>query len=121
MKLTIYGAPRTKKNHGFVAKVGGRRLHMPSKAWQIWMKTAEIVYAGGVAGPITTPVNCCAIFYRHALVGDAVGYYQGLADLLEKRDVVADDRFIISWDGSELRKDKDNPRVDVELTPVEES
>ena len=127
MKLTIYGAPRTKKNHGYVAVAGGRKFHMPSKAWQKWEKTAEVFYGGHRLGPhawpypIDSPVNCCAFFYRDRNTGDAVGYYQGLADLLQKRGIVANDKWIVSWDGSRLRKDKDNPRVEVELVPVEES
>ncbi|HUT87684.1 MAG TPA: hypothetical protein VMX15_06340 [Candidatus Heimdallarchaeota archaeon] len=141
MKLTIYGAPRTKKNHGYVAvttdKLGRkRRTHQPSKAWQKWAKTAVIETSTedrdvfGVswgAIQISVPVNCCAIFYcdRKSRTGkpisDAVGHYQGLADLLERRGIVADDCWIVSWDGSRVRYDKDNPRVEVELVPVEES
>ncbi len=127
MKLTIYGAPRTKKNHGYTAKVRGRdgrtrRYHMPSAAWQKWAKTASIEGWDPVPAmwTIAHPINCQAIFYRDATRGDAVGYYQGLADLLEQRGVVADDRWIVSWDGSRLDKDKDNPRVEVELVSVED-
>lgn len=129
MKLTIYGAPRTKKNHGYVAvttdKLGRkRRTHQPSVAWKRWAKTAtistEVEFGPDRCATIICPVNCCAIFYRDRNVGDAVGYYQGLADLLEKRGIVANDKFITQWDGSRLRKDKDNPRVEVELVPVEE-
>jgi hypothetical protein len=58
------------------------------------------------------------LFYRDAERGDAVGYYQGLADLLEKRGVVANDRLIMSWDGSRLLKDSANPRVELTLEEV---
>ena len=63
-------------------------------------------------------LNCAAIFYRDANRGDANGYYQGLADALEAAGVLADDRWLVQWDGSRLRKDKDRPRIEVTLTAV---
>jgi hypothetical protein len=47
-----------------------------------------------------------------------VGYYQGLADLLESRGILANDKHIVSWDGSRLLKDAARPRVELILTPV---
>jgi len=65
--------------------------------------------------PITDEVNCRALFYRDALRGDAVGYYQALADALEEAGIVKNDRLIVSWDGSRLLKDADIPRIEVTL------
>ena len=65
---------------------------------------------------VDSPHNCRALFYRDAARGDAVGYYQGLADLLEKRGVISNDKWLVSWDGSRLEIDKENPRVEVTLT-----
>lgn len=64
------------------------------------------------------PINCAAIFYRDADRGDAVGYYQGLADALEAAGVVADDKWIKQWDGSRLAKDAGRPRIEVTLTAI---
>lgn len=119
-QLTISGAPRTKKNHGSVIQRGKRRFHIPSAAWSRWVAAADIFWNGGRLGALSQPlidesVNCRALFYRDADRGDAVGYYQGLADLLEKRGIVADDRQIVSWDGSRLLKDATNPRVELTL------
>jgi Holliday junction resolvase RusA-like endonuclease len=70
--------------------------------------------------PLTTAkVRCAAVFYRDADRGDAVGYYQGLADLLEKRGVLANDKQIADWNGSELRKDAQRPRVELTLEVLE--
>jgi len=66
--------------------------------------------------PLARPVNVGAIFYRQTACGDAVGYYQALADWLEGAGVVENDRWITSWDGSRMRKDSANPRVDVEIS-----
>ena len=69
----------------------------------------------GLRRPIAASVSCSAIFYRDADRGDLVGYMQGLADLLEKRGILKNDRQIVSWDGSRLALDRDNPRVEVLL------
>ena len=68
---------------------------------------------------LAQPLNCAAIFYRDANRGDANGYYQGLADALEAAGVLANDKWIIQWDGSRLRKDKNRPRIEVTLTAVD--
>ena len=124
IRLTVTGAPRTKKNSGRIDTRRGRPILFPSKAWEKWLKTAIIVssvYPGSTSPParpphhLAYPVNCRAIFYRDRRIGDAVGYYQGLADLLEKRGVVKDDKWIVSWDGSRLDCDRERPRVEVEL------
>lgn len=66
--------------------------------------------------PLERPMNCAATFYRDRTTGDAVGYYQGLADLLEKRGIIRNDSQIVSWDGSRLAKDAENPRTEIVLT-----
>jgi len=67
---------------------------------------------------LAQPLNCAAIFYRDADRGDAVGYYQALADSLEAAGVVADDKWIKQWDGSRLAKDANRPRIEVVLTAL---
>ncbi|SRR5258706_359776 len=129
--LVVDGAPRTKKTSNILAKAGrrGRGIVLPSKAWTAWTKSAKIEVDVGVQVPCWQPialmqpvhskVNCRAFFYREADRGDAVGYYQGLADLLQKRTVVVNDRQIISWDGSRLLKDAARPRVELWLEAIE--
>lgn len=108
----------------------------PSKQWRNWVKETSFGWIAPYPWiPIREPVNCMAIFYRQKNIGDAVGFYQALADLLEicqdckqkKRKcqcyqfgarVLDDDKWIVSWDGSRLSKDKDNPRIEVLLTDV---
>ena len=122
--FTVLGAPRTKKNHGDRWKPAGsnRTLTVPSKAWRAWLATVGFQLQDGHirrrftdGETLRFPVNCQAIFYRDALRGDAVGYYQGLADLLEKTGVVKNDAQIVSWDGSRLLVDRKNPRTEVTL------
>ena len=133
LRLTVHGAPRTKKTSNRLVRAGGRHRVLPSKAWESWVKSARIQRVDApltrYRGPFVThwifgtlpdrPYNCAALFYRDADRGDAVGYYQGLADLLERVGVLSNDKFITSWDGSRLLVDRENPRVEITLTPLE--
>jgi len=121
LMLTLYGAPRTKKTSNQLQKFGGRLKVVPSAAWMEWR---DKVKASGDVEPWMRlkdqPCNCTALFYRDANRGDAVGLYQGLADVLEEVGVVSNDRWIVSWDGSRMLLDRVNPRVIVTLTKVEQ-
>jgi hypothetical protein len=124
LALTIWGVPRTKKNSGRIVPRGRRHIILPSEAWETWCKQVVPQIRQALAGagmqPIAHPVNCRALFYRDALRGDPVGFYQGLADLLEHGGVVANDKWIVSWDGSRLLKDAERPRVELVLEPTGE-
>ncbi len=155
MKLTVHGEPRTKKTHNQTILVGrqlaawlrpllslpdkhlarailNRVKVIPSKAHREWVKDSRIEFHQ--EGPLSLPLldqpyNCKAIFYRSRRIGDAVGFYQGLADLLQDKNISAtrgvvlnvltDDKWIQTWDGSRLEIDRAKPRVEVELTPME--
>jgi len=124
--------PRTKKNSRVHAKVRGRTVPLPSKVYRkmeadvlVWARTSSVLDPARVSGPwgystleLAQPLNCEATFYRDADRGDAVGYYQGLADALEAAGVVADDKWIKQWDGSRLAKDAGRPRIEVTLTAI---
>jgi hypothetical protein len=118
MRLVIHGAPRTKKTSNRVMKFGGRLKVVPSEAWCAWRDIAVQQIAGRRAP--AGPLNCTALFYRAARVGDATGFYQGLADVLQEAGVVTDDKHIVAWDGSRLLADSRNPRVELTLTPLEQ-
>lgn len=68
--------------------------------------------------PKTVKLNCRALFFRDANAGDAVGYYQGLADVLQEAGILQDDVSIVSWDGTRLTKDANDPRVELVLEEV---
>lgn len=126
--VTVLGAPRTKKTHNQLWRVKGKVRVAPSRAWLLWIATARIrwrsahhpetIWARSARPLLDWPVNCQAIFFRDANRGDAVGYYQGLADLLERYNVVPNDALLVSWDGSRLAIDQDDPRVEILFTPV---
>lgn len=133
ISFTIPGKPRTKKNSGWRTKYGGKQ--MPSKAYLQWDSDAQkhllkwavrneeflnwCSYNRYGPDPCSAmPMNCQAIFYRDALRGDAVGYYQALADTLQKFGLVKNDSLIEQWDGSRLLKDAKNPRIEVTLETI---
>lgn len=124
--------PRTKKNSRVHAKVRGRTVPLPSDAYRemeagivAWCAAQNVRFsvvtllAKLQALRLAQPLNCAAIFYRDALRGDAVGYYQALADALESAGVLSDDKWIVQWDGSRLAKDAKRPRIEVTLTALD--
>jgi hypothetical protein len=137
ISITVFGAPRTKKNSPQIVPALGRSVLIPSEAYKEWfreaMKQAAIIRsqlaAAGLELPVTGPVNVRALFYRDRNIGDTCGYYQALGDWLQaprvsKRGkrirngagIIEDDRQIASWDGSRLRKDAENPRIEIEIS-----
>jgi hypothetical protein len=145
MKLTITAigkdglivAPKTKKNSSKIIPHLKHAILVPSDAYTKWERAAIRALVGegiikrgppSVKGkptyrvqavkPIDYPVNCRALIYRDALRGDAVGFYQAVGDFLQLAGVVANDKFIVSWDGSRLLKDATRPRVELELERV---
>lgn len=128
-QFVIPGAPRTKKTSNRIVRCGKFPKVLPSLAFIEWNKVAQMALACHRAQtnldhpdwktyPLEYPVNCCALFYRDALRGDACNYYEALADALEEAGIVENDKLIISWDGSRLLKDAANPRIDVTLEAV---
>lgn len=96
--------------------------------WSSWRrltrkKKAEARKVTGAPVALLAPVamNCRALFYvERDWNGDAVGYYQAVADALEAWGVVPNDKWITSWDGSRIRIDAARPRVEVTLTLAED-
>lgn len=128
LRLILPSAPRTKKTSNRIFFLGrrcpacARGAHakvMPSEAWENWCnRLVPQIKTALPPGwkPIDFAVNCAALFYQDVDRADACGLYQGLADLLQHAGVVANDRFIRTWNGSEALKDATNPRVELVLT-----
>lgn len=122
LRFQLPGAPMTKKNHQQILRTrDGRSFVAPSPEWQRYerdslARLSEFVVQVGEYLPIDYPVQVMALFYRQANVGDLNNYQAGLADLLQAAQILADDKFIDSWDGSRKLKDAAAPRVEVEIT-----
>lgn len=116
--LTIPGPPRTKKTSNRILRFGRFNKIIPSRAFLAYQNAAlwHLKQTLGHRDPIRTPCNVAAVFYRDANHGDATGFYQALADILEAAHVIENDRLIQTWDGSRLELDRANPRVELTIT-----
>lgn len=123
LHCVVPGVPRTKKTSNRIVRAGAFHKVLPSKAFQVWNEMAQIHLARvRSASPIWLrdsrgfTLNCRALIYRDALRGDAVGFYQAIADALQDSGLIENDKLIVSWDGSRLLKDAKNPRVEITLS-----
>ena len=118
MKLTILGAPRTKKTSQRIVrnKATGRMFVMSSTSSKGWEKSAILQLQAQWKQPaFAEPVNLRAVFYRERATGDLSNFLSALCDALERGGVVANDRLICGFDGCRLDKDAANPRVELEV------
>jgi len=120
LSFVIEGKPRTKKNSGRIFTNGRRPRILPSAAFAEWNAIAQPQLAkvrseSKVPLPIACDVNVRALFIRDRKVGDAVNYYEALADALEEGGILVNDVQIKQWDGTRLLADKMNPRVIVTI------
>lgn len=118
----INSDPATKKTSQTIVTKGRPRI-LQSKSYRRWEKEAELVWIKPThtrkQTPIDYEINCTALIYRRRKVGDSDNYYAAVADLLQKRRVVDNDKYIKSWNYSVLSVDKVNPRVELILTPYD--
>lgn len=129
MKFVIQGCPRSKKNSQQLVHVPVkgtskvRNIPIPSAAykqyrtdfaWQIpWYAKKE---------PIKTPVNVKCVYYMDTRRKvDLTNLNEAVHDILVDAGVLEDDNrnIVASTDGSRVYYDKQNPRVEIEITPAE--
>lgn len=132
MKFTIPVKPRTKKNHmQLVTLKNGRQMMLPSKAYKNFEKevlnyVAEnplvIKSTEEFKLPIQDRINLKCTFYKEKdYKSDLAGYLQAIQDALVKAGVIADDnhKIIETTNGSKVKLDRENPRIEVEITRKE--
>lgn len=120
MKFTIDGPPATKKNGMRPWKRGNRTFLIPSETATSWARSAvQQLQAQLCANPIDYPVSLNAQIFRKKRTGDLGNYLAAICDALESSEIVENDKWILSFDGSRLRSDTCNPRVEIELTEME--
>ena len=116
IRIILYGDPRTKKNN---ARIYGRKL-LPSKAFCDY--EGECLYQLlPVREKIDYPVNLKAVYYMQTRRKvDLVNLLEGTCDILVKAGILEDDnsKIVASHDGSRVRYDKSDPRVEVELERI---
>lgn len=117
-RTTIVGQPRVKKNGQHVAFNNGKPRKYNTPAYAKWLQAAnrQLNYQILPARPIDQPVILlCTFFMQTKGLVDLSALYEGIQDLLVKREILADDnsRIIIGHDGSRVYYDKDNPRMEI--------
>ena len=116
------GSIRSKKNSKRPIYVGGknqpkRLMLLPSSAFQKWERMAKASalsqgrYDPGLEGK---PVQVQVTAYIKGTMPDLSGVLESVGDLLEGL-AYNDDKQIVSWDGSRVYRDKDNPRTIVSV------
>ena len=122
MRLTLYGAPISKKNSQQIVRIGNRPGLVQSKPYRQYEKDCLKQIAGNLVQGINTPVNVKCLYYmptRRRV--DLVNLLEATDDVLVKAGVLEDDnsRIVVGHDGSRVMWDKVNPRVEIEITEVQ--
>lgn len=125
IRIIIYGNPVTKKNSQRILKnkKTGRNFIAPSEKYVQYEKDAWpfIVKARASGRMIDSPVNVKCIFYMNSHRRcDLVNLLEAVDDILVHYHVVKDDcaDIIAAHDGSRVRYDKDEPRVEITIDEV---
>lgn len=121
MRFTIPGNPVTKKNHQRILKTrDGRSFVAPSSQYKAyeemcgWFVPKE---------EIDYPVNVKCVYYMETERRvDLVNLLEATCDILVKFRCLTDDnsKIIKSHDGSRVKLDRKNPRVEIEISSYEE-
>lgn len=117
IKVTLPGSIRSKKNSKRIYKQGKFTKVLPSKAYITWEEQAR--GAVSMQWPydqpfsfIEKPVAVNAQIYYKGQQPDLSGCLESIGDAMEGY-LWANDKQIISWDGSRLHHNKKNPRTEI--------
>lgn len=119
--ITLTGAPRTKKNS---PRIYGHKV-LPSKAYMEYEEDCgyQLVRLGLQNAQLDGPMNLKAVYYMPTKRRvDLVNLLEATCDILVHCGVLVDDNcaVIVGHDGSRVMYDKSNPRVEIELSELEE-
>ena len=122
MKITIPIPPRTKKNSQRIVMVKGRPMVLPSREYKEYEKACA-PFIPRLKVPISEAVNVKCIYYmptRRRV--DLTNLLEATADLLVTYGVLADDNRNVMYavDGSRVFYDKEHPRCEIEIEPMNE-
>jgi Holliday junction resolvase RusA-like endonuclease len=119
IKLILTGRPITKKNSQRIVNPGKHRPFLiQSKQYLDYEKSCLWQITGQYYGDtITDNISLKALYWMPTKAfPDLANLLGATCDILEKAKVISNDKNIISFDGSRIMgKDKDNPRVEIEL------
>ena len=93
---------------------------IPSPQYKKYEKEAK-EYLPELEQPIDYPIELTGLFYMPTHRScDLTNLLQAVCDVLVKHKVIADDNFnvVASVDGSRVLYDKENPRTEITITPI---
>lgn len=123
IKFTIPLAPITKKNHQQLVWPKGRNkpIVMPSPQYKQYEKDALYFIPKQIF--INYPVNVKCLFYMPTRRKcDLTNLLQAVDDIMVRAGLLTDDNYTViqSHDGSRVFYDKERPRTEVIIYPIEE-
>jgi len=118
IRLILTGRPITKKNHQEICinNRTGKRFPRQSEAYQAYEEACLWQLKSYRGEMITGPVHVKALYWMpdRRSWPDLIGLMQSTGDILQKARIIANDKFIASWDGSRIvGVDRENPRVEI--------
>lgn len=125
IKLVILDRPITKKNSQriLINRRTGRRFIAPSEAFEQYQEICLYKLRRQYNGePIEIPINIKCIYYMPTKGKvDLTNLMESTHDILVKAKILKDDdsKIIVSVDGSRVLYDKNNPRVEIEISKIE--
>lgn len=124
-KIVIPLAPRTKKNSQQIRKnnATGQRYVAPSNTFLVYQNQCfPYLYHRINAESLQYPLNIKCLFYMptHRRV-DLVNLLEAIDDILVHYKLIVDDcaAYIGGHDGSRVLYDKENPRTEIIISPLE--
>ncbi len=125
MKLTIPGTPVTKKNSQRIIRLAnGRPCIRPSARFEAYQEWAGMFILRECRKGLSGCYNVkCVYFMPTRRKVDLVNLLEATCDILVHWGVLEDDnsRIVCSHDGSRVLYDKENPRVEIEITEKHEN
>ena len=123
MEIILYGNPITKKNSSQIGYTRtGRPILVPSKQYKKYARDCKTQITGVYKKQIDYPVNVRVVYYmQRRYKVDLTNLLNATNDILVECGVLTDDnsRIIIGHDGSRVYHDKNNPRVEIYIEPIE--
>ena len=119
MRIVIPIPPTTKKNSNRIVRVRGHYMVLPSKRYVEYEKSCKEYLPD--TETIDYPVNVKCLYWmptRRRV--DLVNLEEATLDILVKYKVLADDNsnIVVSMNGSQVFYDKENPRTEITITPI---
>lgn len=123
IKIVIPIEPRTKKNSQQIIMIKGRPIIVPSKQYKAFEKACK-EFIPKIDKPIGYIVNVqCKYYMPTRRKCDLTNLLEATDDVLVHYGVLEDDDYsvIYSHDGSRVYYDKENPRTEILIVPIEDS